>query len=369
MKKITLLFFTFMFYAFNAYAQHTFTTVTGPVNVVNGSPVTLNINDAVNSAGVPVGSYLSISVTADWVAGGGNPWSNETLINVLTSSGASGTMAATSGATNNGNPTTLTFEGDMSGIYDPSIDGTLDVVLFQSYSGTSANWSNIVVSIDVFVPTTPATVATINISESECGIQQTITHSYDASVSSVDWVEFIYDGNCSAITFDTFDSTYLDTEIGLYDSSGFLLGNNDDSPSGGLLSELSVSSLPAGTYYIAIAGLDATFGSTSFMVTSTANASGNINVNVLADEQLSLTDTQVNNAFTYFPNPVKNELNLKAQSTIQNVSIYNMLGQEVVRTAPNSLQSEVSMSNLSNGAYIVKVTINDVTETIRIIKQ
>ena len=32
------------------------------------------------------------------------------------------------------------------------------------------------------------------------------------------------------------------------------------------------------------------------------------------------------NAFSYFPNPVKNELSLKAQSNIENVSVFNMLG-------------------------------------------
>jgi hypothetical protein len=66
---------------------------------------------------------------------------------------------------------------------------------------------------------------------------------------------------------------------------------------------------------------------------------------------------------------VKNELNLRAQSSIQNVSIYNMLGQEVLRTAPNTLESNVDMNQLQTGAYFVKVTVNNVTETIRVIKQ
>lgn len=75
------------------------------------------------------------------------------------------------------------------------------------------------------------------------------------------------------------------------------------------------------------------------------------------------------NTFTYFPNPVKNELVLKAQSTIQNVSIYNMLGQEVLRKAPNTLESNMNVSELQTGAYFVKITINDTVKTIRIIKQ
>ncbi|MGB1309164.1 MAG: T9SS type A sorting domain-containing protein [Oceanihabitans sp.] len=73
-------------------------------------------------------------------------------------------------------------------------------------------------------------------------------------------------------------------------------------------------------------------------------------------------------AFTYYPNPVNNALSLKAQKDIENVSVYNMLGQEVLRTAPNAVNTEVNMSALQSGAYFVKVTIGNATETVRIIK-
>ena len=96
---------------------------------------------------------------------------------------------------------------------------------------------------------------------------------------------------------------------------------------------------------------------------------GNFNIKVWTSSTLSIDDIEDQNGFTYFPNPVKNTLNLKAHNNIQNVSIYNMLGQEVVRTSPNSVNNEVDMSSLQAGAYIVRVTINDNTKTIRIIKQ
>lgn len=89
----------------------------------------------------------------------------------------------------------------------------------------------------------------------------------------------------------------------------------------------------------------------------------------LSDASLSLTSLEDDKGFTYFPNPVKNELTLKAQNTIQNVSVFNMLGQEVLRATPNTLQSNLDMNGLSQGAYFVQVTINNVTETVRILKQ
>ncbi|QRM90903.1 T9SS type A sorting domain-containing protein [Lacinutrix sp. WUR7] len=73
-------------------------------------------------------------------------------------------------------------------------------------------------------------------------------------------------------------------------------------------------------------------------------------------------------AFTYYPNPVSSALVLKAQKDINNIAVYNMLGQEVLRTAPNAVNTEVNMSSLQAGAYFVKVTIGNTTETVRVIK-
>ncbi len=84
---------------------------------------------------------------------------------------------------------------------------------------------------------------------------------------------------------------------------------------------------------------------------------------------LSLDSFENENAFAYFPNPVKNLLTLKSRNVIQNVSVINMLGQEVLRATPNTIESNLDMNTLNQGAYFVKVTINDSTETIRIIKQ
>ena len=73
--------------------------------------------------------------------------------------------------------------------------------------------------------------------------------------------------------------------------------------------------------------------------------------------------------FRFYPNPVQDKLNLRAQDNIENVSVYNMLGQEVMRQAPNSNNTEVNMSGLQTGSYFVKVTINGISETKQIIKR
>ncbi|SDI21268.1 T9SS-dependent choice-of-anchor J family protein [Winogradskyella thalassocola] len=88
-----------------------------------------------------------------------------------------------------------------------------------------------------------------------------------------------------------------------------------------------------------------------------------------SEEALGINDFETEAAFTYYPNPVKNTLTLNAQNTIEQVAMYNMLGQEVLRATPNSVDSDLDMSHLQTGTYFVKVTIANVTETIRVIKQ
>jgi len=84
---------------------------------------------------------------------------------------------------------------------------------------------------------------------------------------------------------------------------------------------------------------------------------------------LSVNNFESESAFTYYPNPVKNTLTLNAKNTIEQVAMYNMLGQEVLRVSPNSVDSNLDMSSLQTGTYFVKVTIANVTETIRVMKQ
>lgn len=177
MKKITLLVFAFFAITTCALAQYSFPSIAGPTNVPQGAPVTLNINDAANSAAVPAsstGSYGSFSISVDWAAGGGNPWSAEADLTVTTTAGSVLIDPATTGSASSGAATTLTFEGDFAGPYDPTTDGFLDIVLNQSYTGSDADWSNIVVTI-IETPTCPdPTALTVgNISSSGADISWT----------------------------------------------------------------------------------------------------------------------------------------------------------------------------------------------------
>jgi hypothetical protein len=78
----------------------------------------------------------------------------------------------------------------------------------------------------------------------------------------------------------------------------------------------------------------------------------------------------VSAAFTFYPNPVKDVLNIGYSKTIAKVALYNILGQEVLAKSINADQSQINVSNLPKGTYLVKVTAEDgVAKTIKVIKE
>lgn len=66
-----------------------------------------------------------------------------------------------------------------------------------------------------------------------------------------------------------------------------------------------------------------------------------------------------------YPNPAQNILNIASADEVENVDIYNMLGQKVM----SSQSAQINISNLSNGMYIVNVRTNAGTVTSKFVKE
>jgi hypothetical protein len=73
--------------------------------------------------------------------------------------------------------------------------------------------------------------------------------------------------------------------------------------------------------------------------------------------------------FVYYPNPAGSTLNLSAQDIIESVAIYNMLGQKVFDQNVNAISSEVNVSNLATGTYILQVSVNGQIGNYQILKK
>lgn len=83
---------------------------------------------------------------------------------------------------------------------------------------------------------------------------------------------------------------------------------------------------------------------------------------------LSVSD-QVFEDFSYYPNPVASQLNLKAAFQIESVQIFNMLGQRVLSVNPNTTNPAITLDGLQTATYIMKVAIDGNEKAYQILKQ
>ncbi|MFT6747398.1 MAG: hypothetical protein ACJAZ2_001750 [Glaciecola sp.] len=89
---------------------------------------------------------------------------------------------------------------------------------------------------------------------------------------------------------------------------------------------------------------------------------------VIGKASLSTAKFEASNVRMY-PNPVRNNLTIEANSTIERVSVYNILGQEVLTTRPAANAATLQTSNLQKGIYIVKTEIDGKVSASKIIKE
>ena len=163
----------------------------------------------------------------------------------------------------------------------------------------------------------------------------TIETQADAGSGYTDSIMTAFSGTCGALT-----------EVSCDDDSGI-----------GFFSLLSLTGqTPGSTLYLSIwrfslgVGVDGTFKISAYDASLGNNSFDNVN-------------------FSYYPNPVKNTLNLSYNQEISNVEVFNLLGQNVSSNVINANTAQLDMSNLSKGAYIVKVTSNNQVKTIKVVKE
>ncbi len=73
--------------------------------------------------------------------------------------------------------------------------------------------------------------------------------------------------------------------------------------------------------------------------------------------------------FNLYPNPTKNNLTIESLNEIQNISIFNLLGQEVQKASVTATQTTLDVSSLENGVYFVTISSNGITSSKKFIKE
>ncbi|WP_306352503.1 T9SS-dependent choice-of-anchor J family protein [Flavobacterium sp. '19STA2R22 D10 B1'] len=138
-------------------------------------------------------------------------------------------------------------------------------------------------------------------------------------------------------------------------------GCNDDNPDDdtSFFSKLSLTGLtPGQTIYVGVWQYEGIFGPATPGTFKIAAYNATLG-----------TETFDASKFAYYPNPVKDVLNLSYAENISSVSVYNLLGQEVMTRTINANQAQLDMSALVKGVYLVNVNSENLTKTVKVVKQ
>jgi hypothetical protein len=90
---------------------------------------------------------------------------------------------------------------------------------------------------------------------------------------------------------------------------------------------------------------------------------------VYLDDLILGTQNVSQNTVSFYPNPVENILHLNSKEAIDAVSVYTITGQMVTNVTFNENKTELNLSNLASGVYLVKVSSNGSVENLKVVKQ
>lgn len=89
---------------------------------------------------------------------------------------------------------------------------------------------------------------------------------------------------------------------------------------------------------------------------------------VVSAPVLSVEDNNIGQ-IAAFPNPATSEFNLRANEPIQNVIIYNILGQQVLQDSPNRNATTINIAELQAGQYLARVITASGEQTLKLVKR
>ncbi len=108
------------------------------------------------------------------------------------------------------------------------------------------------------------------------------------------------------------------------------------------------------------------------LVFAGTSGGGTFGLDLYFDKQsstLSTTDFDLSSILVY-PNPVSDNLIISSpQKMVDQVNVYNYLGQLVLKSEPNALETQIDMSVLTKGLYLIQISAEGSQETHKVIKK
>lgn len=72
--------------------------------------------------------------------------------------------------------------------------------------------------------------------------------------------------------------------------------------------------------------------------------------------------------FKYYPNPVSNILTVSYSEAITGLKLYNMVGQQLITKSVNSNETQIDMSHLPAGSYLLEVSAGNKSKMVKLLK-
>ena len=200
---------------------------------------------------------------------------------------------------------------------------------------------------------------------------------FNNSTPSYNWfISPLFDLSASPLylNFDIALTSFRDPSASAFSSEEFvaLLVSEDD---GLTWSELERWDQNATINFQGEASLERTLtqtGTTRFAFYSFISENSESNVDFFIDnfritQNLAIGE-QEKAILTFYPNPVIDVLNFSASEIIKAVTVYNLLGQQVLYKAVNDLGSTINMSGLPSGNYIARADTANGVKTVKLVK-
>ena len=93
------------------------------------------------------------------------------------------------------------------------------------------------------------------------------------------------------------------------------------------------------------------------------NTSTCVTVTTLGNENFDSSN------FSYYPNPTSAILNLSYDAIIEEVQVFNLLGQQLITNKTKNKEVELDLSTLPTATYFVKIISEGKSKMIKIVKQ
>ncbi len=110
------------------------------------------------------------------------------------------------------------------------------------------------------------------------------------------------------------------------------------------------------------------FGTTNYL-----DPCANASFGQLEDYTLNVTSLGVNdnmkNAVKIYPNPVVEMLNIESPNKVKSVSVFDATGKVVSTYSLNASKSQINLSQLAPGVYVVNIEMDNETKSIKVIKK